>query len=1243
MPHQAKTQAQLIAELEALRQRNAKLEARQAKHQRAQQVQNALYRIADAASAVQDMEKFYAAMHNIVGELMYAENFYITLYDEARDMINFPFYVDEHDDGDRPSPHKWHKMGRDEARGFTAYVLRSGQPLLAHRGKSEELIQSGEVELLGHLPESWLGVPLKADGRAIGVVVVQSYNQEVRHSEEDKDLLIFVAQHIATALERARLLADTHQRNAELSVINSVQRALATELDMHVIYELIGDQIREIFDAQVVTIATFDHEAELEHFRYLIEKGKRYYPESRPLEGVRRHLIRTRQLVLINENYEQAAAKYGMRVIPGTEAPQSLLFVPLVLGDTVIGYVSLQNVDRERAFSDSDVRLLTTLANSMSVALENARLFDETNRLLEETQQRNAELGAVNSISQAIGSQLDPDALIELVGEQIRQTFSADIAYVALHDRQAHMIHFAYEYGDQTPSRPFGKGLTERIIESKQALLINRDIESRQAELDTEKIGIQAQSYLGVPIVVGQKAIGVISVQSISQEGRFDEADKSLLTTIAASVGAAIHNAQLYQETQRHAEEMAALAEVGRDISTTLDLPTVLERIASHARDLLAANSSAVYLADPDGQTLRAVVALSGIADEIKASAIQLGDGIIGDLAQRQAAEVINDANNDPRARHIPGTPRNSDENLMAAPLLSGDRVSGMMAVWRTGFGNMFTEADLRFLEGLARQGAIAIGNAHLFEQAQEAQAAAESANRAKSTFLANMSHELRTPLNAIMGFTRIVKRRGADVLPEKQIENLDKVLASAEHLLGLINTILDIAKIEAGRMDVQPDTFDAGTLVDVCIAIAQPMIKQERVNLIKDVAPDLPPVHSDREKVKQVLLNLLSNAAKFTHVGQITVGAHRQGDTLVIDVADTGIGISEEDLERIFDEFHQADNGTTRQYGGTGLGLAISRHLARLLGGELTATSTVGVGATFTLTVPLRYGVEETAAPLQPPAPLQRPPSRGEGQGDRSAPLILAIDDDPDVIYLLQENLGEAGYRVAGALGGEEGMQKARKLRPFAITLDIMMPNKDGWQVLHDLKTDAATRDIPIIVLSIVDKKALGYRLGADDYLVKPLDSEAVLAALNRLTRSNGGVPPRRLLIVDDDPQVVDIVRQLLEERNYEIEAAEDGIAALEVVARARPDVILLDLVMPQLDGFGVIEQLEQDPNYRGIPIVVLTAKTLSNGELARLEEGVCRVMHKQGLDGETLIQELERALSGLASPPVASTLRRE
>jgi CheY-like chemotaxis protein len=358
------------------------------------------------------------------------------------------------------------------------------------------------------------------------------------------------------------------------------------------------------------------------------------------------------------------------------------------------------------------------------------------------------------------------------------------------------------------------------------------------------------------------------------------------------------------------------------------------------------------------------------------------------------------------------------------------------------------------------------------------------------------MSHELRTPLNAITGFTRIVKRKGKGVLPDKQIENLDKVLSSADHLLGLINTILDISKIEAGRMEVQPTIFDLVSLVDHCVATTQPLVNRSRVKLVTDLEPDLPPVYSDQDKVKQVLINLLSNAAKFTPDGMISIRARNTGNQIHLSVTDTGIGIPADALEKIFEEFQQADLSTTREYGGTGLGLSISRSLARLLGGDLVAESHEGSGSNFTLTFPLKFDDH----PAAPQSVSVVNPIR-----DDSKPLVLVIDDDPDVIYLLRENLKDAGYCVLGALNGEEGIQKAGELQPFAITLDVTMPGKDGWQVLQDLKSDPRTKEIPVILLTIVDKKVVGYRLGADEYLVKPLDEGAVLAALMRIASGNG------------------------------------------------------------------------------------------------------------------------------------------
>jgi CheY-like chemotaxis protein/anti-sigma regulatory factor (Ser/Thr protein kinase) len=402
----------------------------------------------------------------------------------------------------------------------------------------------------------------------------------------------------------------------------------------------------------------------------------------------------------------------------------------------------------------------------------------------------------------------------------------------------------------------------------------------------------------------------------------------------------------------------------------------------------------------------------------------------------------------------------------------------------------------------------------------------------------------------------------------------------------------------------------------------AQPLVKRGQVKLIKDVPGDLPPFYADQEKVRQILLNLLSNAAKFTHEGEIRVEARHEKSKLFIKVIDTGIGLSAGDLERIFEEFQQADSTTTRQYGGTGLGLSISRSLARLMGGDLTAESSEGVGSVFTLSLPWRYGkhyAPESKAAEWSTARLTA----------TDKPIILAIDDNPDVIYILQENLDEAGYLVVGAINGDEGLKKARELRPLAIMLDIMMPHKDGWQVLHELKVDPITKDIPVILLTIVDKKALGYRLGAADYLLKPLDEKQVLVSLERLTRDKDSSLPKRLLVVDDDPQIPDMVRQLLVDMDYMVETAVDGLEALEAIEKEAPDVILLDIMMPKLDGFGLIEKLQEDSVHAGIPIIVLTAKLLTAAETAILQANVAQVMQKQGLAADTLIGEMQKALA--------------
>lgn len=752
----------------------------------------------------------------------------------------------------------------------------------------------------------------------------------------------------------------------------------------------------------------------------------------------------------------------------------------------------------------------------------------------------------------------------------------------------------------------------EKALQSGQ-IVINLDT-------DDQSLG-GLRTKINVPLLTGGKVIGTLNVGSYRAHA-FTRHHQEMLLQIAPLLASNIESRRLFEQvqatlasTEDQAFRLALVNEMGHKLSLAADEAHIYQIVTDYAPRIVPAERVSIALID-ESQTQFEVYALNAETQELltQGQTMALANTAVGRAIHQQ--QVINTPDL--------AASEHDDSRLLAAkfgatlvaPIIVHEQAIGTLNVGHTQT-DAYRYEDEHLLQQVASFLGTNIHNKRLLKTAERARQAAETASKAKSTFLANMSHELRTPLHAIIGFTRIVKRREGSKMAEKQQENLDKVLTSANDLLSLIDTILDIAKIEAGRIDIEPFTFDAAALVNTVIASVQPLLKTE-VALTSTFTEPLPPIYSDQHKVKQILLNLLSNAAKFTHEGTIHVQMAVRQQQLIIAVKDTGIGIRADDLNRIFDEFQQADNSSTRQYGGTGLGLAISRRFAQLLGGDLNASSQEGSGSTFTLTLPIHYGAHRTPPTTTADVLLT-------ADGDKAT--VLAIDDNPDVIYLLREALIDSNFQVVGTHNGDEGIALARTLQPAAITLDVMMPHKNGWQVLQELKADPETRHIPVILVSIVDKKALGYQLGAADYLIKPFDEQDILLTLKRLTQAHDGSPLHRLLVVDDDPQVLDMVSQLLEDSEYYVQTAAHGLAALEAVEQQRPDLILLDLMMPYLDGFGVIDKLRQNPDYQNIPIIVLTSKSLSPEETQTLQQNMIQVMQKHGLERGRLIEELTKS----------------
>ncbi|MCX6022085.1 MAG: response regulator [Chloroflexi bacterium] len=718
------------------------------------------------------------------------------------------------------------------------------------------------------------------------------------------------------------------------------------------------------------------------------------------------------------------------------------------------------------------------------------------------------------------------------------------------------------------------------------------------------------RSVLVAPLATSSGVYGLLLVL-FERSPLYSEDEVTLLTEQAAQ---AIETSRLYLDAQQRAVERQALLDLSRAVAAENSVVGVANRAVALIDRVIPVFSSSVLMGISDGGL--EVVAAGGAVPTRLGVRLPRGSGISMRVYESGVPAIVEDVLLDPGyAGAVPQA-----RSMVAAPLHGGDNIMGVLSL-RAEAVNAFGSEHLALAQIIASHISVAMARAQLIEQLRFQNAALEEASRLKSEFLANMSHELRTPLNAIIGFSELLLDDPDDDYDrETQFTYLETIHSSGRHLLALINDILDLSKVEAGKMELHLESFPLAEVIAQVLATVQPLAGRKQIVLASDTG-GVGELVADMGKVKQILYNLLSNAIKFTpDAGRVSVAARRLDSFIEFSVADTGIGISPQDQERIFQEFQQLDTGPDRRYEGTGLGLTLTRRFAELHGGRIWVESAPGEGSRFIVTLPLR--LEPDAEPQTGQDALVSAPFGPDGR-----PLVLVVEDDPASANLMSLYLGRGGYRTEVAGDGRKALEKARSLTPSAILLDVMLPELDGWEVLRALKLDHATRDIPVAIVSVLDDEQLGFALGAVDYFVKPVDRQVLLDRLARLTLS---APSHDLsvLVIDDDPAALELAAGILEPAGFAVLRAAGGAEGIALAQHRQPSVVLLDLMMPEVSGFDVVAALRSDPATQAIPILVLTAKDLTDEDKVALRGQVAAVLRKGAFAGVELLAWLDQIL---------------